>query len=189
MFIDTGMIRLSGNEAQLASVLAHESGMRRRAMPPGQATRNQLIGLGSIPLSIFGGWPGLASRSGSSRGWRPWPTLRLSRGNLNTRRIYWVSSISGKRVTIPRRAWICLKQWHRRRSASPAAWPGLFRAHPVTTDRIDRTQKNIDELLPPLYQYLINTSEYEDIRARLFNPAASRAASEPDGPTLLRNPR
>jgi predicted Zn-dependent protease len=43
----------------------------------------------------------------------------------------------------------------------------LFRTHPVTTERIDRTQKNIDQLLPARDQYVINTSEYEEVRARL----------------------
>ena len=49
----------------------------------------------------------------------------------------------------------------------PGSVSRLFRSHPLTPDRIEKTQKNIDMLLPARAQYVLNTSEYEDIRARL----------------------
>ena len=38
---------------------------------------------------------------------------------------------------------------------------------PLTLDRIEKTQKNIEILLPPRPEYVINTSEYEDVRVRV----------------------
>jgi beta-barrel assembly-enhancing protease len=49
----------------------------------------------------------------------------------------------------------------------PGSVSKLFRTHPLTPERIEKTQKNIDMLLPARPQYVLNTSEYEDIRARL----------------------
>jgi len=49
----------------------------------------------------------------------------------------------------------------------PGSVAKLFRTHPLTPDRIAKTQKNIDALLPVRDEYTINSSEYEEIRARL----------------------
>jgi predicted Zn-dependent protease len=49
----------------------------------------------------------------------------------------------------------------------PGSVSKLFRSHPLTPDRIEKTQKNIDKLLPARAEYVLNTSEYEEIRARL----------------------
>ena len=66
----------------------------------------------------------------------------------------------------------------------------LFRTHSVTADRIDRTQKNIDQFLPARDEYVINTSEYEEIRRRLSetNPSDS-IQPDPGRPTLRRSSR
>jgi hypothetical protein len=59
----------------------------------------------------------------------------------------------------------------------------------MTDERIVKTQKNIDELLPGRSEYVLNTSEYEDVRARL---AAISQQHKPDAkdnrPTLRRTP-
>jgi beta-barrel assembly-enhancing protease len=64
----------------------------------------------------------------------------------------------------------------------------LFHTHPLTQDRIEKTQKNIDALLPSRSQYVLNTSEYEEIRARLqsLTPASATASDADSRPTLIR---
>ena len=66
IFMNTGVLRLSDNEAELASVLAHELGHAAARHATRQATRDQMIGMGSIPLAIFGGVAGLAARQAAS---------------------------------------------------------------------------------------------------------------------------
>ncbi len=61
----------------------------------------------------------------------------------------------------------------------------LFHTHPLTSDRIAKTQHNIDKNLPPRSEYVVNTSEYEDVRARLVRLQGQRKAPEKSAPTLL----
>ena len=42
-----------------------------------------------------------------------------------------------------------------------------FETHPQTPDRIRKTQQEIDTLLPARAQYMVDTSEFEEVKARL----------------------
>ena len=44
-----------------------------------------------------------------------------------------------------------------------------FRTHPQTPDRIEKTQAEINTLLPPQMEYKVDTSEFEDTKAHLEN--------------------
>jgi hypothetical protein len=78
--------------------------------------------------------------------------------------------------------------------------PGLiakaFSDHPQTPDRILATQEEIAHLLPPKDEYVITTSEFDDVKARLArienkrklrdgqekkSPSLRRASNSPDG--------
>jgi hypothetical protein len=53
---------------------------------------------------------------------------------------------------------------------------------------IERTQKNIDKLLPSRTEYVLNTSEYEDVRARV-EALTAKVQGQDDNqnrPTLIR---
>ena len=73
-----------------------------------------------------------------------------------------------------------------RERSHPGAVSQLFNTHPLTGDRISKTQKNIQQILSPRPEYVINTSEYEDVRARLIQLQSQRKAPEKTAPTLLR---
>ncbi|HVV44969.1 MAG TPA: hypothetical protein VHC72_07175, partial [Bryobacteraceae bacterium] len=66
----------------------------------------------------------------------------------------------------------------------PGSVAKLFRTHPLTRDRIEKTQKDIDALLPARKEYVINTSEYEEVRARLKELPQRRQVET--APTLRR---
>jgi predicted Zn-dependent protease len=42
-----------------------------------------------------------------------------------------------------------------------------FSSHPQTPDRIEATEKEIATILPPRDEYVVNTSEFADVKARL----------------------
>jgi predicted Zn-dependent protease len=68
----------------------------------------------------------------------------------------------------------------------PGTIAQLFNTHPMTSDRIQKAQKNIQNTLPPREEYILNTSDYEDIRKRLIDTLNSRKllASAEKKPTL-----
>jgi predicted Zn-dependent protease len=65
-----------------------------------------------------------------------------------------------------------------------------FRTHPQTPDRIERTNQEISSLLPPQSQYKVDTSDFQDVKARL-NQLQDRMRlrqGETGRPTLRRRP-
>jgi predicted Zn-dependent protease len=49
----------------------------------------------------------------------------------------------------------------------PGTLAKAFSTHPQTPDRISKTQKEINTLLPARPEYKLDTSEFEDVKARL----------------------
>jgi beta-barrel assembly-enhancing protease len=43
-----------------------------------------------------------------------------------------------------------------------------FSTHPMTDDRIKRAQEEIEQYLPPRSEYVVDTSEFENIKARVI---------------------
>src|SRR5580693_1667057 len=52
--INTGLLKLSANEAELASAIAHELGHAAARHATRQASRNQLVSMGTLPLMVLG---------------------------------------------------------------------------------------------------------------------------------------
>src|SRR4030095_12318159 len=54
----------------------------------------------------------------------------------------------------------------------------LFASHPPTESRVEKTKINIENFLPPREQYLVTTSEFNDVKARLVQLQDQRTPSE-----------
>ena len=68
---------------------------------------------------------------------------------------------------------------------SPGSVPTIFASHPQTPERILKSEEEIKEILPKREQYLVSTSEFEDIKARLQSVISVRKKGEKkEGPTL-----
>ncbi|HEX4275455.1 MAG TPA: M48 family metallopeptidase [Bryobacteraceae bacterium] len=185
VFIDTALFKLSANEAELASAIAHEIGHAAGRHATRQASRNQLIGMGTIPLAIFGGIGGLAARQAVNLG-EPMAFLKFSREFENEADLLGLQYLwkAGYDPTASIDLFEALESTERRQPGSVAK---LFRTHPLTPDRIEKTQKNIDAILPSREQYVINTSEYEQVRARLQG-LTQKFAEDSKTPILQRTP-
>src|SRR5258708_9881399 len=68
----------------------------------------------------------------------------------------------------------------------PGTIPKVFSTHPPTPDRIENTQKEIARILPARQEYLVTTSEFDSVKARLRNIMFSRIVTDnaPGKPTL-----
>jgi len=185
VFIDTGLIKLSSNEAELASALAHELGHAAARHATRQASRNRLLGVGTFPLVLFGGIPGLAVRQ-AANAVVPMAFLSFSReyeteADLLGLQYLWKAGYDPN-ASID--LFEAMQSTERRQTGKVGK---LFRSHPPTPDRIEKTQKNIDTLLPHRDSYVINTSEYEEVRARLYDLLQKYSMSPASAPTLNRN--
>jgi predicted Zn-dependent protease len=70
----------------------------------------------------------------------------------------------------------------------PGAVAKAFSNHPQTPDRIQHTQEEIAKILPARDEYLVTTSEFDDVKARLARIENKRKLMEPKNgkPTLRR---
>ncbi|HZO99328.1 MAG TPA: M48 family metallopeptidase [Terriglobia bacterium] len=67
----------------------------------------------------------------------------------------------------------------------PGSVPSIFADHPPTGDRILKAEQTIREILPKREQYLVSTSEFDDVKARLQTVIKNRKKMKTDtGPTL-----
>jgi len=66
-----------------------------------------------------------------------------------------------------------------------------FRTHPMTQERVKRAQQEIDRYLPPRKAYVVDTSEFQKIKARLVqqqNATRIDGGNNPQPVLRRRNP-
>jgi predicted Zn-dependent protease len=71
----------------------------------------------------------------------------------------------------------------------PNLFAKAFSTHPTTPNRIEDTQKEIAAILPPRDEYVVTTSEFDDVKARLArieNKRKLKDGGTSNEPTLRR---
>ena len=68
----------------------------------------------------------------------------------------------------------------------PGSVPSIFMDHPPTPDRIVSSVEEIEEILPKRDEYLVTTSESNDVKARLQTVVAALKKGQQSGPTLMK---
>jgi predicted Zn-dependent protease len=68
----------------------------------------------------------------------------------------------------------------------PGTIPKVFSTHPPTPERIENSQKEIARILPNRPEYIVTTSEFDSVKARLRNIMFARKVNDnqPGKPTL-----
>jgi predicted Zn-dependent protease len=74
----------------------------------------------------------------------------------------------------------------------PGSIAKVFSSHPMNDDRLKKTQAEIQKILPQKAEYVVNTSEYAEVRGRLLSIQNQRKLrstdKDPKGPVLRRSP-
>lgn len=188
LFVNTGVMLKADNEAELASVMAHEIAHVAARHGTRQASRGQIVNWASLPLIFLGGWPGYAIRQGASLA-LPLTFLKFSRGFESEADLLGLQYLY-KAGYDP----LAFVDFFERMAALEKKKPGtvseLFRSHPNVASRIKNTQKNMQELLREQPQYAITTSEFVDLKREITRAMNQRKSTpERTGPTLLRKPK
>jgi beta-barrel assembly-enhancing protease len=187
IFVNTGLIRLAETEAELAGAMAHEIGHAAARHTTRQQTRAQIANLATIPLILLGGWTGYAARQGAGIG-IPMAFLSFSRGFEKEADLLGLEYMY-KAGYDPNASIDIFERIQSLEKTKPGAVEKIFATHPMTEDRIAMTQKNINEILPPKPEYIVNTSEFNEMRGRVIAMhRAQKRDSDPNKPTLKRAP-
>jgi len=168
VFVNRGVLELSATEAELSSVIAHELGHAAARHATRQATQNELLNAGKVPLAMAtGGLVGLAARQvfglGSSMAFYHFSRAFESEADLLGVQYLWKAGYD------PTASVDMFERVESTERAHPGTVSKLFRTHPLTTDRIEKTQRAIGSMPQARDGFIVNTSEYEAIRERLHS--------------------
>jgi predicted Zn-dependent protease len=187
-FVDSGLILAADSEAELAGVMAHEIAHVVACHVARENTRSQLFNLASLPLIFVGGGIGYAARSAMGLA-VPLGFLRFSRSFESEADFLGVEYMY-KAGYDPQALTTFFEKVKAIEKHRPGALAKAFSTHPQTPDRIEKTQQEINTLLPPEEEYRVDTSDFQDVKARLSeleNRHKMDNGHEANRPTLRRS--
>lgn len=184
-YVDTGLILAADNEAELAGVMSHEIAHVAACHLARENTRGQLMQLASIPLIFVGGGIGYAAQTLASMA-IPMGFLRFARGFEAEADFLGVEYLY-KAGYDPQALTSFFEKIEAMEKHKPGTLAKTFETHPQTPDRIEKTQQEINTLLPPEPEYKLDTSEFEDIKERLAQLENRHKVDGGGGPTLRRS--
>jgi predicted Zn-dependent protease len=188
-YVNTGLLLAADNEAELAGVMAHEIAHVAARHATKNATKGQIWNLASIPLIFLGGPAGLAIREVAGIA-VPMSFLKFGRDAEREADLLGIEYeyASGYDPAAFVQFFEKLKAQEKQKKNFLAK---AFSTHPMTEDRIERAQNEIQTLLPAREQYVVDTSEFEAVKARVA-ALENRSRIDEDGavrPTLRRRDR
>jgi len=185
-YVNSGLILRAQEEDELAGVMAHEISHVTARHGTKQATKAEMIQLGSIAAMIFipYGWAGYGIYEGMNLA-IPLTFLKFSRDAereadfLGIQYMYKAGYDPNAYVTFFER----IQADEKRR---PGSIPKVFSTHPPTPERIELAQKEIARILPDRDEYIVTTSEFDSVKSRLRNVLFARKVqdNQPGKPTL-----
>jgi predicted Zn-dependent protease len=187
-FVNSGLVLKADSEAELAGVMSHEIAHVAARHGTRQATRGEIAQLSTIPLIFLGGWTGYGIRQAASIA-IPVGFLSFSRGFeseadlLGLEYMYKSGYDPGAFVDF-------FEKIQSMEKKKPGTMSKVFSTHPLTEDRIQTAQKNIQEYLKERPEYVITTSEFNDVKTRLAALHNKRKIDNQDlnRPTLRKAP-
>ena len=186
LFVNSGLVSKAETEAELAAAIAHEIAHVAARHGTRQASRGQVINIASLPLIFLGGWAGYAVRQGAGLA-VPVAFLKFSRGFEQEADLLGLQYIY-KAGYDPTAFIDFFERMEAMEKKRPGTLSQLLRSHPTMAIRIKSTQKNLQELLSAQPQYVISTSEFQEVAQQLERMTnARRAAPGKSGPTLRRS--
>jgi beta-barrel assembly-enhancing protease len=185
-YVNSGLILRAQEESELAGVMAHEISHVTARHGTKNATKGEMMQLATIPLMLLGpaGWAGYGLYEGLNIA-IPLTYLKFSRDSereadfLGLQYMYKAGYDPNAFVTFFER----IQADDKRR---PGTIPKVFSTHPPTPDRIESAQKEIARILPNKPEYIVTTSEFDTVKARLRNIMFARKVqdNQPGKPSL-----
>src|SRR5271163_2130142 len=164
-FVNSGLILKADTEAELAGVMAHEIAHVAARHGTRQATRGQVAQLATIPLIFMGGWAGYGIRQAASI-MVPIGFLQFSKAFESEADMLGLQYMY-KTGYDPEAFVDFFEKIQSLEKKKPGTMAKVFSTHPPTDDRIVNAQKNIQDMLKARPEYVVTTSEFNDVKARL----------------------
>ncbi len=188
-YVNSGLILACDSEDELAGVMAHEISHVAAHHAAREMTKMNYMQLGQIPLIIFtqGTWVGYGIYEAAQLA-VPLTFLQFSREYeaeadfLGIQYMYKAGYDPQGMVSIFEK--LSALEKHK-----PGALSKAFSDHPATPDRIAAVENEIATILPPESQYMVTSSEFDTVKARLARIQNKRGLNDKKDnskPTLRR---
>jgi len=188
-FVNTGLMLKADTEAELAGVMSHEIAHVAARHGTKQATKAELINIASIPLIFMGGWTGYAIRQGAGLA-IPLGFLQFTQG-AEREADYLGLQYMYKAGYDPTAFVDFFEKIQTLEKKKPGTLAKVFSTHPMTDNRIKSAQDEIQKILVAKPEYVVNTSEFNDVKNRLamlHNRRKIDQKDDPNRPRLRRAP-
>jgi len=164
-YVNSGLILAADEEAELAGVMAHEIAHVAARHGTRQMTRAQWANIGTIPLIFIGGGVGYAIYEAAGLG-LPLTFMKFQR-NFEAEADYLGLQYMYKTGYDPQAFISFFEKIQAKEKKKPGTLAKAFASHPQTPDRIEKSQQEIATILPARAQYVVSTSEFDDVKSRL----------------------
>jgi predicted Zn-dependent protease len=166
-YVNSGLILRADEEAELAGVMGHETAHVCARHGTKTATKGELMQLATIPVMILApyGMAGYGIYEGLNLA-IPMSFLKFSRDNereadyLGLQYMYKAGYDPNAFVSF-------FEKIEAEEHRHPGSIPKVFASHPPTPDRVQKAQEEIATILPARDEYIVTTSEFDMVKARL----------------------
>lgn len=166
-YVDSGLILHADTEAELAGPMAHEIAHVCARHGTKTATKGDITQIAMIPAMIFipYSWAGYAIYQGMNF-MIPLTFLKFTRDQerqadfLGTQYMWKAGYDPNAFVSFFEKVEAIEKK-------EPGTIPKVFATHPPTPDRVEAIQKEIETILPARSQYIVDTSDFDNVKKRL----------------------
>jgi len=166
-YVNSGLILRADEEAELAGVMGHEIAHVAARHGTKTATKGELMQIASIPLILLGpgGWAGYGLYEGLNLA-IPMSYLKFTRDAereadfLGLQYMYKAGYDPNAFVSF-------FEKIEAEERRHPGSIPKVFSTHPPTPDRVQKAQEEIATILPAREEYIVTTSEFDLVKARL----------------------
>ena len=167
-YVNSGLILRADEEAEMAGVMGHEIAHVAARHWARNQTKGEIAQWATIPLILLGpgGWAGYGIYEGLNVA-MPLSFLKFSRDQereadyLGLQYMYKAGYDPNAFVSFFEK----VEAEERRR---PGSIPKIFSTHPPTPDRVQKAQEEISTILPVRSEYIVTTSEFDTVKARLY---------------------
>jgi predicted Zn-dependent protease len=184
-FVNSGLITACDEEDELAGAMAHEIAHVAARHATRNATKGELMQMATIPVVIAAG-PGLGGLAAQNVAGLAIPLKYMSFSRAAEREADWLGiQYMYKTGYDPEGLVRSFEKIEALEKKKPGLISRAFASHPQTPDRVENSQREIAEILPPRQEYIVTTSDFSRVKARLAALLKKQAVPNAQSPTSI----
>jgi beta-barrel assembly-enhancing protease len=183
LYVNSGVLQHADEESQVAGVIAHEIGHVAARHWASMMTKQTLMQFAMIPLMFTPMSIGVYYGISAAMQGLPLLFVKFSQ-NQEAEADYLGLQYMYKAGYDPESYVAFFGKVTEMERHQPGSVPEIFMDHPPTPDRIIKCEQEIKQILPNKPEYLVSTSEFNDIKSRVSTVLIAQARQKPGGPTL-----